>query len=147
MRIPIDPRFAPLQRRCALSPHREYRHLLLKLGQSSLAREARGPLVRESWDSFIVGALSLSFGVAVLIALVTGRVGLPTPGSMEPTIAENGRPLIQTHFYGITAMIGEFLGLAGILLARSRHGAISPLSLLGTIICLSHFVVFFYKCG
>jgi hypothetical protein len=112
------------------------------MGQSSLAREERRPVVRESLDTFIVGARSISFGVVVLIALVTGWAGLPTPEWIEQTIAGH---LIQTEYSGITATIGEFLGVAGILLARSRHGTISPLSILGTIICLSHFVVFFCR--
>jgi len=115
------------------------------MGLSSAAREERRLLVRESWDSLILGAFSISVGVVVLIAMATGRVGLSPPGWTEPTIAGRAGDLIPKGSLGVAAMIGEFLGLAGIWLARSRHGAISPLSILGTVICLSHFVLFF--CG
>ena len=46
------------------------------------------------------------------------------------------------EIYGIAAVIGEFLGLAGILVGRSRNGTISVISIVGTVLCLSHVVVF-----
>jgi len=114
-----------------MSVHREYRHLLLRMGQSSLAREARKLVVRESLATFILGVLSVSLGVIVLIALGAGIGGRPA-----------GAYLDHTGAWGVTAVIGELLGLAGIVLAQKRHGAIAPLSILGTLLCLSHFVLF-----
>ena len=87
--------------------------------------------------------LSTTLGVVLLVALVAGTVGHGTSGWIEQTIEGHAGYLIRTEVCGVTALIGEFLGLAGILLARGRHAAISPLSILGTIICLSRFVVFF----
>jgi hypothetical protein len=138
-------RAATTSGRCALSSHREYRHLLLRLGQSSLAREERRLSIRESLGTFILGALSTSIGVVVLVALAPGMVGHASVVWTQQTIAGHAAYFIRTEVYGITALIGEFLGLAGILLARSRHGSISPLSSLGTLICLSHFVLFFSR--
>ncbi len=92
-----------------------------------------------------MGALSTALGVVVLLALAGGLVGHANEGWIEQSMTRHAGSLIRTEVCGVTALIGEFLGLAGILLARSRHRAISPLSILGTIICLSHFVVFFSR--
>jgi hypothetical protein len=117
----------------AMESHQEYRHLLVKLSDSSVAREERRLTVRESLDTVILGTASTSLGVIVAIAVASGMGGYAASGYSD-----------HTGVWGTLAMIGEFLGLAGILLGRIRHGALAPLSILGTIICLSHFVLFFW---
>jgi hypothetical protein len=116
-----------------MSPHREYRHLLLRLGQSSLAREERRLTIRESLDTVVLGALSTAVGILVLMVMRAGMRGVLVRGYLEHTGA-----------WGVAAMIGEFLGLTGLVLARRRNGAIAPLSLVGTVLCLSHFLLFFW---
>src|SRR5262249_37296989 len=112
-----------------MSPHREYRHLLLKMGQSSLAREARRWSLGESLDTLVLGALSSSIGVMVVLKVMgVGIGGIPARGYLD-----------NTGLWGFTAAVGEMLGLAGLLLARKRYGVIAPLSLVGTLLCLSHF--------
>jgi hypothetical protein len=124
---------------------REYRRLSLKMGQSSLAREERKKTsFRESLDTLILGSLSTAIGVVVLIALLSGMVGRPVEGNETP-IAAHTKYLIPTKDCGIAAVIGEFLGLAGMLVAKIRRGAISPLSTLGTVISLIHMYLFFVQ--
>ena len=103
-----------------MSAHREYRHLLLRMGQSSLAREERKLSVRESLNTVILGGLSTAFGVIVLMAMGIGMEGPPAREYLD-----------HTGVWGLLAMFGELLGLAGIILAQKRYGAIAPLSILG----------------
>jgi hypothetical protein len=125
---------------------REYRRLSLKMGQSSLAREERKKTsFRESLDTLILGSLSTSIGVVVLIALLSGMVGRPVKGWNETPIAARTQYLIPTRDCGIAAVVGEILGLAGMLVAKIRRGAISPLSTLGTVISLIHMYLFFVQ--
>jgi hypothetical protein len=116
-----------------MSTHREYRHLLLRLGQSSLAREERRLAVRESLDTLVLGVLSTALGLLVLMIMGIGVGGVPAREYLDHTGA-----------WGVAAMLGEFLGLSGIVLAHKRNSAISPLSILGTVLCLSHFVLFLW---
>jgi hypothetical protein len=101
------------------------------MGQSSLAREERRRSFRESLDTLVLGAVSSSLGVMVLMVMGIGIGGIPARGFLD-----------HTGVWGLTAAVGEMLGLAGLLLARKRHGVIAPLSLLGTLVCFSHFVIF-----
>jgi hypothetical protein len=121
----------------------EYRQLSLKMGQTSPDRVEWKKLFRESLDTLILGSLSTSIGVVVLIAILSGMVGRPVQGWNEPPIIAGGKYLIPTIDCGIAAVVGEFLGVAGILVGQVRRGAISPLSTLGTVICLAHMYLFF----
>jgi hypothetical protein len=121
----------------------DYRQLSLKMGQTSPDRVEWKRIFRESLDTLILGSLSASIGVVVLIAILSGMVGRPVQGWNEPPIASGGKYLIPTIDCGIAAVVGEFLGLAGILVGQVRRGALSPLSMLGTIICLAHMYLFF----
>jgi hypothetical protein len=117
----------------------DYRQLSLKMGQTSPDRVGWKKLFRESLDTLILGSLSTSIGVVVLIAILSGMVGRPVQGW---TVA-SGKYLIPTIDCGIAAVVGEFLGVAGILVGQVRRGVISPLSTLGTVVCLAHMYLFF----
>ena len=119
-----------------MSSEREYRRLVVKMARSSLAREQRQRSLRESLDTLVLGLLSTSIGVIILIALFSGMVGSPAPDWDRAAVAIHTKYLIPTLACAAAAVVGESLGLAGTLLGRIRHGTTSPLSILGTIICL-----------
>ncbi len=121
----------------------EYRQLCLNMSQARTGGAERKNRPRESLDTLILGSLSTSIGVVAMIALFSGMVGRPVQGWNEAPIASGGRYLIPNATCGIAAVVGEFLGLAGMALAQVRRGAFSPLSTLGTTICLSHMYLFF----
>lgn len=58
-----------------MSSAREYRQLLLRMGDASLAREQRKPHAREFLDTFIFGSLAVLGVVVVAVALFWGMVG------------------------------------------------------------------------
>jgi hypothetical protein len=98
---------------------------------------------RDSLDTLLLGTLSTSIGVVLLIALASGVARRPIPGWSEPAISSSASYYIPSKDCGIGAVVGVFLGMAGILLARCRHGTNSPLSILGTVISLGHICLFF----
>jgi hypothetical protein len=112
------------------------------MGPSSLVPEEPTDRSRESLDTLMLGSLSTSIGIVVLFALLAGMVGRPVEGWNEAPIASGGRYYIPTPDCGIAAVVGEFLGLAGMALGQARRGATSKLSRLGTIICLVHMYLF-----
>jgi hypothetical protein len=121
----------------------DYRQLWLKMTQPRPDRAEPKRRLRESLDSLILGSLSTSIGVVAMIALFSGMVGRPVQGWNEAPVGSVGRYLIPNATCGIAAVVGEFLGLGGMALAQVRRGAFSPLSTLGTVICLSHMYLFF----
>jgi hypothetical protein len=94
----------------------DYRHLVVRIGESSRRKRPRTPTSwRESLGTLMLGALSTSLGLAVLAGLVTRK------------------PSFDLF---LTAYIGQWLGLAGLYLARRIGRGIAPLPLLGTALCL-----------
>ena len=123
---------------------REYRELSFKMGQASLKRpDGKKARIRESLDTLVLGSLSTSVGVVVMLGLISGMIGRPVEGWNQAQIASVGKYLVPTLDWGIAAIVGEVLGVAGMLVGYIRRGAISPLSVLGTIICLSQMHLFF----
>ena len=92
--------------------------------------EARQPEVeswirfRETLDTTILGTLSASVGVVVLIIGVSGILRFRRADWQGMML-----------MLGIAAIVGETLGVAGLTNGRVRNGAISPLSALGTVAC------------
>jgi hypothetical protein len=52
-----------------MSAAREYRRQVLRMGESSIAREERRPPARDSLDTFIFGSLAVLAVLVVLIAI------------------------------------------------------------------------------
>ena len=123
-------------------PDVEYRRLVLNMRSPRGPRAAHRPRVRESLDTLVLGSLSTSIGVVLLIALVAGIFGYPILQWNEKAVSAASY-YIPSKICAIVAIAGEGLGLAGILLARYRHGTISPLSTLGTCMSLLHIYLFF----
>jgi hypothetical protein len=97
---------------------------------------------RESLDTLLLGALSTSIGVVLLIVLAAGIARRPIPGWNERAIS-SAWYYVPSKDRAILALVGEGLGLAGIMLARYRHGTTSLLSTLGTALSLLHIFLFF----
>ena len=125
-------------------PNVESRHDLFTMQPPRDPAPSRRPRLRESLDTLLLGALSTSIGLVLLIALLRGDRPAPGRGWNEKAITGKAPYYVTSKDCGIAAVAGVFLGLAGILRARRRHGTISPLSTLGTVICLGHIYLFFF---
>ena len=124
-------------------PDVEYRRNVLRMQPPDDPETGRRPRWRDSLDTLLLGTLSTSIGVVLLIALASGVARRPIPGWNERAISVSASYYIPSKDCGIGAVVGVFLGMAGILLARWRHGTHSPLSALGTVISLGHVYLFF----
>ena len=122
--------------------NREDRPLLLEKTPPELAQSDRKHRYRESLDTLILGSLSTSIGVVVLIVLFSGIAGRLVAGWNQEALTDRPKYVVPNKVCGVAAIAGETLGLAGILLARKRHGTISPLSILGTLISIGHIYIF-----
>jgi hypothetical protein len=101
----------------------EYRDLLLKLGREQ-SRHADTPRpFRESHETIVLGVLSIAIGVATLFWVLAGRTADSTPAQLACLF---------------TAIVGECLGIAGIIIARQRGRLLSPLCVAGIVLCLLH---------
>jgi hypothetical protein len=127
----------------AMFPGIKYRQPVLKAEPSSDSQAGRRRPLRESLDTLILGALSTSIGVVLMIVLVTGIARRPIPGWSDRAFSPSASYYVPSRDCAIAAVAGEAAGLAGILLARHRHGTISPLSILGTVMSLLHVYMFF----
>ncbi len=124
-------------------PDAEYRRLVPNLRPPGEPRPRRRPRSRESLDALILGTLSMSIGVVLMIALVAGVVRRPFRGWSELVIRSKVSYYIPSKDCALMALVGVYLGLAGILLVRRRHGTLSPLSVAGTSIGSLHIYLFF----
>ncbi len=124
-----------------MPPEVAYRQHLLKTQPARHAGRRRS--FRESLGTLILGVLSIAIGVFLLIVLLAGIARRPFPGWSTPAFGSSASYYIPSKDCAIAAIAGECLGLAGVLLARYRHGTISLLSVLGTALCLLHISLFF----
>ena len=123
-------------------PDADYRRLVLNMRPTPDPEPGPRMPFRESLDTLLLGSLSTSIGFVLLIALASGIARRPIPEWNEKAIS-SASYYIPSRVCAIVAFVGECLGLAGILVARYRHGTISPLSTLGTCMSLIYVYVFF----
>jgi hypothetical protein len=95
--------------------------------------------IRETLDTMILGTLSTSVGVVVMIVGVVTVWGLSRVEWHE-LVRGTSFPIFV---FGIASIVGEALGLAGLALGTMRRGTISPLSAVGTVVCLGQMCLFF----
>ncbi len=124
-------------------PDVDYRQNVLSMRPPDDHGTGRKPRWQDSLNTLLLGTLSTSIGFVLLIALASGIARRPIPGWSEPAISFSASYYIPSKDCGIGSVVGVFLGMAGILLARWRHGTSSPLSILGTVLSLGHVYVFF----
>jgi hypothetical protein len=121
----------------------ENRRLALTMQPPDKPGDGRRPRFRESLDTLLLGVLSTSIGLVLLIALCAGIVRRPIPGWNERAISSSAYYFVPSKDCAIAAFVGIGLGLTGIMLARHRHRTISLLSTLGTAISWLHIALFF----
>jgi hypothetical protein len=107
---------------------RDYRQLVFKMAEASQPEKKSWVRFQETLDTTILGTLSTSVGVIVLIFGIYGILRFPRVGLHDP--------MGVNTFLGIAVIAGEMLGVAGLTIGRLRDGTISPLAALGTAICL-----------
>ncbi len=110
----------------------EFRQFVFKVADASRPDRKRWQRFRETLDTTILGTLSSSLGVVILVIGLLGLLGMGRPGWHEQV---RGWHMPSTNF-GIVAIIGETLGVAGLALGQMRGGIIPPLCAMGTIVCL-----------
>jgi hypothetical protein len=122
---------------------REFRQFLLTLADRR-PRPAKRPRHRESLGTHILGTLSLSLGLAALLRigdiwhgtlLISQSISVwldPPPASRTPAI-----PPFDPGFarYCGLALVGQYLGIAGVWRSRKRQGTISLVSAIGLVAC------------
>jgi hypothetical protein len=122
----------------------EYRQLVLKIGPQRKIEARRKPRFRECLDTLALGALSTSIGVVLLIALAAAIARRPIPGWTEKAmVGSSASYYVPSKDCAIAAFVGEWLGLAGILLAKYHRRVASSLSTLGTAMYLLHICLYF----
>jgi hypothetical protein len=122
----------------------EYRKFVLKIGPQRKLQAGTKPRFRESLDTLALGALSTSIGVVLLIALAAAIARRPIPGWTERAmIGSSALYYVPSKDCAIAALVGECLGLSGILLAKYHRRVGSSLSTLGTAMCLLHIFLYF----
>jgi hypothetical protein len=103
---------------------------------------------RETLDTAILGSLSSSVGIVVLIVVMSGLIGRRVSDWHEDKFIYTTRVinyLEPSSTCAVATVVGEILGLAGIALAWNRRRTISPLSTIGTLTCLLHMFLFFIQ--
>jgi hypothetical protein len=121
-----------------MSSESTYRQFLLETEKRIAPQKHAKPRFQESIDTFILGSLSCAVGVVVLIVVLSGIAGRPVRDWYK--ISRYPQPSTTC---AVAAVVGELLGVAGIALALFRRRTISPLSTLGTMMCLSHILLFY----
>ena len=111
----------------------DYRQLVFKLADASQPEQKSWLRFRETLDTAILGTLSTSVGVIILIIGISST--LQRVGWYELVLAY---PAL-----GVGAIAGEMLGVGGLMVGRVRNDAVSPLAALGTAICLIQMYLFF----
>jgi hypothetical protein len=113
----------------------DYRQLVFKMAEASQPEKQSWTQFQETLDTTVLGTLSTSVGVVVLIIGVSGILGFHR--------AESHNQMLGNTMLGIAAIVGEMLGVAGLTIGRVRNGTISPLAALGTVTCLLQMYLFF----
>ncbi len=118
------------------------RQLVLRRPSPDHRGDARPPRLRETLMPLILGALSTSIGIVLLIALFAGIARRPLPGWNERAVTSAAPYYVPSKNCGIAAVVAVFLGGAGGLLAW-RRGRTSALSVFGIVIAMVHIFLFF----
>jgi hypothetical protein len=103
---------------------RDYRQFVFRMVEARQPEEKSWIQFRETLDTTILGTLSASVGVVVLIIGVSGVLRF-SRAEWQGTML----------MLGIAAIVGETLGVAGLTIGKVRNGAISPLAAFGTVAC------------
>ncbi len=105
----------------------DFRRIVFRMAEASQSQKKRSLKVRETFDTMILGTVSTSVGVVILIVGILGWRGAPVPWAD----------------LAVASIVGEVLGVAGLAVGKLRNDSVSPLSAVGTVICLIHMYLFF----
>jgi hypothetical protein len=106
----------------------DYRQLVFKMAEASQPEMKSWIKFRETIGTAILGTISTSVGVVVLINGVADM--------LRGRRVESHDPMLLNSALGAAAVVGAIIGLAGLTLGRVRNSTISPLATLGTAVCL-----------
>ncbi len=106
-----------------------------------MAGAARSPAKRgrlsESAGTSVLGLLSFLIGISVLVIAASPLFGIRTFDDWHRSEWSHGADhRFPSQIVAMAAVAGEGLGLAGLALGRLRNRTLSPLSLIGLLICL-----------
>jgi hypothetical protein len=126
-------------------PDGEFKQLMLNIARRSSREKEWNPSWRESLGTHMLGVLSVALGLAAVMRItliwsgfncVSQEVAVwlyPPPESLAVTLPQ---PDASFERYCGIALVGQFLGIAGVRLAMRTKGTISPFSMLGIGLCL-----------
>jgi hypothetical protein len=117
----------------------EFRQFVFKMAEARRPERKRWDRFRETLDTTILGTLSTSLGVVVLVIGLLAALGIGRIGWHEQV---HGKPEPSTRL-GSVVIVGEILGVAGLALGQMRGGMIPPLSAVGTAVCLVQMYLIF----
>ena len=112
----------------------DYRQFVFRMVEARQPEEKPWLQFRETLDTAILGTLSASVDVVVLIIGVSEM--------LKFSLAEWQGMMLML---GIAAIVGELLGVAGLTIGRVKNGAISPLAAIGTVACFIQMYLLFGK--
>jgi hypothetical protein len=124
-----------------------YRDLVAKLNKFDSTNSKFKGRFHESWVTMTLGMASTTIGFVLLIVVLSGINGRQLGGwhVERPTMTRGVDSPVPILFPSglciVAAVAGEYLGFAGILVGR-RRATTSLVCVVGTIICLSHMIVF-----
>ena len=119
----------------------DFRQIVFKIAEANQTGKKHWLTFRETLDTAIFGTLSTSVGVVILLTMISAALGVQR-NEWRALMGDGGVPSFS---YGIAAVVGEALGLIGLGLGRLRGAAISPLSAVGTLLCLIQIYLFFIQ--
>jgi hypothetical protein len=117
----------------------DFRQIVFRMAEANQPTKKSWLKFRETLGTMICGTLSTSIGVVVLILGVVGASGFRSASWHD--LFHGG--FLLSFNYGMASIVGEGLGLAGLAIGKLRDGAISPLSAVGTVVCLAQMYLLF----
>ncbi len=113
-----------------------FKQQLVRMG--GLARApSKGRRVSESAGTAVLGGLSLSIGIFLLVIAASPLFGIRTFDDWHQSEWSLGADRrFPSLVVAIAAVAGEGLGLAGLALGRLRNRTLSAISLAGVLMCL-----------
>ena len=117
----------------------DFKHVVYRMAEASQPHKRPWLKLRETLGTMILGTVSTSIGVVVLLIGLQGVLGF---GHSQWHDASHGMA-VPSEPLAIASIVGESMGLAGLAVGKMFGGAISPLSAVGTVVCLIQMYIFF----
>ncbi len=126
----------------------EYRHFVVKLVSPDTPTHPPNTRFQESWETLLLGTASTAIGFAVLLVVLWGMRGKRLDwwhverAAIRAALELPVLYLVPNLQCAVAAVVGDCLGLAGILVGWWRRSATSLVCVLGIVTCLLPMILF-----